>query len=56
MTTLVKGGYSGKEIFDVKVVDTILSKQQYHKDVFQSDDEGKTWVLTYKIDLIKVSD
>ncbi|SMD32656.1 hypothetical protein SAMN04488029_1006 [Reichenbachiella faecimaris] len=56
MTTTVLGGYSGKETFDIKVTDTILSDTTFHKDVYQSTDDMKTWVLTYKIDLIKVSE
>ncbi len=49
MITMVKGGYSGKEAFDVKTVDEILSPNHYQKWVYQSADNGETWELTYKI-------
>lgn len=55
MTTIVRGGYSGKEDFDIKVVDSIINQNQFHKDVYRSSDDMDTWVLTYKIDLKKVS-
>lgn len=54
MTTIVKGGYSGKEKFDVKVVDTVISDSHYLKNVFNSTDQMKTWELVYKIDVRKV--
>lgn len=54
MTTIVFGGYSGKEAFDVKIIDTIVSDTHYLKDVFQSRDQMKTWKLTYKISVKKL--
>lgn len=48
MTTIVMGGYSGKEGFDVKTVDTVISDNQYLKHVYHSKDEMKTWTLMYK--------
>jgi hypothetical protein len=54
MTTIVKGGYSGKEAFYVKIIDTIVSDTHYLKDAFQSRDQMKTWKLTYKISMKKV--
>lgn len=53
MTTLVKGGYSGKEKFDVKVVDTVISDSCYLKNVYHSTDQMKTWELVYKISVKK---
>jgi hypothetical protein len=53
MTTLVIGGYSGHEAFDVKVVDTQMSADHYIKQVYQSVDKMKSWVLTYEIDVRK---
>ena len=54
MTTIVKGGYSGKEAFDVKIVDTVISDSHFLKNVYQSRDEMITWDLVYKIDVKKV--
>lgn len=48
MTTFVKGGYSGKEDFDVKVVDTVISETYFQKEVYHSRDNMKTWTLMYK--------
>lgn len=49
MTTIVKGGYSGKEEFDVKIVDTVISELQYIKNVYHSKDKMKTWKQVYRI-------
>lgn len=54
MTTFVIGGYSGEEDFDIKVVDTIIDSNQFLKEVFQSKDNGDSWVLTYKITVSKL--
>ena len=53
MTTIVKGGYSGKEDFDLKIIDTIISDSHYLKNVYRSIDGMKTWEITYKIDVKK---
>jgi len=53
MTTIVIGGYSGKEEFDIKVVDTIISDLKYLKNVYYSYDDLKTWELVYKIEVNK---
>jgi hypothetical protein len=49
MITLVIGGYSGKEAFNVKTIDTVISETHYQRNVYQSTDDGKTWVLVYKM-------
>lgn len=54
MTTIVKGGYSGKEKFDVKVVDIVITNSHYLKMVYNSTDQMKTWELVYKINVKKV--
>ena len=54
MTTIVPGGYSGKEDFDIKVVDTIISDAHYSKNVYKSEDGMNSWELVYKIDINKV--
>ncbi len=54
MTTIVRGGYSGKEEFDVKIVDTIVTDNHYLKNVYHSKDQMKTWDLIYKINVRKV--
>lgn len=54
MTTIVKGGYSEKEKFDVKVIDTVLSETQYLKNVYHSFDKMKTWKYVYRITLKRV--
>ena len=53
MTTIVMGGYSGKEEFDVKIVDTILTNNHYLKKVYHSKDQRKIWDLIYKINVRK---
>lgn len=54
MTTIVRKGYSGKEEFDVKVVDIVITDSHYLKNVYNSTDQMKTWVLAYKINVKKV--
>lgn len=54
MTTIVLGGYSGKEEFDIKGVDTVISDNAYHRDIYYSYDHMKTWTLVYKMDAKKV--
>lgn len=49
MTTMVLGGYSGKEAFDVKAVDTVISEIHYQRNIYQSYDGRKTWELVYKM-------
>lgn len=56
MTTFVYGGYSGKENFDLKIVDTIINENHYKKKVYKSTDKFKTMTLTYKIDVVKVKE
>jgi len=54
MTTIVKGGYSGKEDFDVKIIDTVIEDSHYSKNVYHSTDQMKTWELAYKMSVKKV--
>lgn len=49
MTTLVKGGYSGKEEFDVKAVDTVISETEYLRNIYHSTDQMVTWKHIYRI-------
>lgn len=49
MTTIVLGGYSGKEKFDVKGVDTVISDNSYQRDIYYSYDHMQSWVLIYKM-------
>lgn len=56
MTTLVKGGYSGKEAFDLKIIDTQLSSTQMLKEVFKSWDQSQSWILTYRIRMTRISE
>jgi len=49
MTTIVLKGYSGKEEFDIKAVDTVLSDTHYQRNIYQSYDGMKTWELVYKM-------
>ncbi|MEQ9298996.1 MAG: hypothetical protein RIF33_10550 [Cyclobacteriaceae bacterium] len=53
MITMVPGGYSGKEDFDIKTVNEIVSATHYRRLVYQSTDNGETWVLTYRINARK---
>jgi len=54
MTTIVIGGYSGKEKFDIKAVDNIISDNNYQRNIYYSYDQMKTWVLVYKMYATKV--
>lgn len=54
MTTIVKGGYSGKEEFDIKVIDNVITENHYLKKVYRSTDGVKNWELVYKINVKKV--
>ncbi len=56
MITMVPGGYSGKEAFDIKTVDRIISSDHYQKLVYQSLDSGESWDLTYRINARKRDD
>lgn len=53
MITMVPGGYSGKEDFDIKTVNEIVSATHYRRLVYQSTDNGETWALTYRINARK---
>jgi len=54
MTTIILGGYSGKENFDVKSVDSVITDRHYLKNIYYSMDKMKTWILVYKISVKKV--
>ena len=54
MTTIVKGGYSGKEEFDVKIVDVVITDSHYLKNVYYSTNQNKRWELVYKISVTKI--
>ena len=55
MTTIVKGGYSGKEEFDVKIVDVVITDSHYLKNVYYSTNQNETWELVYKISVKKIN-
>jgi len=54
MTTIILGGYSGKEPFDVKVVDRIIDHDRFQKDVYHSTDKMRTWEMVYQIDVTRI--
>lgn len=54
MTSLVIGGYSGKESFDVRGVDEVVSADQYQRNIYYSYDSGESWELMYKMYYSKV--
>ncbi len=54
MTTIVKGGYSGKEEFDVKIVDIVITDSHYLKNVYHFTNQNKTWELVYKVNVKKI--
>ncbi len=54
MTTIVIGGYSGQEKFDVKGVDNVISDNNYQRNIYYSYDNMKTWVLVFKMYAKKV--
>ncbi len=47
MTTIIPGGYSGKEEFDIKAIDRDITKDGYIKHVYYSFDDGKSWIKKY---------
>jgi len=55
MTTIVKGGYSGNEEYDVKAIDIIISNNQYQRNFYYSRDNMRTWKLIYKMMLDKIN-
>ena len=54
MVSIVIGGYSGNKEFDIKVIDTIISKTHFKKNIYKSDDNMKTWKLVYRMDYKKI--
>ncbi len=54
MTTIVRGGYSGKEKFDVKIVDDVITDSHYLKNIYHSPNQIEAWELIYKINVKKV--
>ena len=54
MTALILGGYSGKEDFDIKLVDHPVSEDNYLREVYHSYDEMQNWKLVYKINVVRV--
>lgn len=55
MTTHVLGGYSGKEEYDVKVVDDKVSENSFTKEVFNSQDGGQNWQKTYIMNFVRLN-
>ena len=55
MTTIVPGGYSGKENFDVKAVHSDITESSFSGNIYQSVDSGKTWQHVYKMKFKKIS-
>ena len=49
MVSVVPGGYSGKENFDVKVVHFDINKSSFKGNIYQSTDSGRSWSLVYKM-------
>ncbi len=54
MTTLVIGGFSGKEDYDVKTVDQPQSGTRFLRLVYHSWDNGANWELVYRMTTVKV--
>lgn len=47
MVTNVTGGYSGKEKFDIKIIDKDVSRNKFTKEVYRSYDNGEKWQKIY---------
>ena len=47
MTTIIPGGYSGEEKFDIKAIDRDITKDGYIKHVYYSYDDGLNWIKKY---------
>jgi len=54
MTTIVLGGYSGKESFDIKAVHYDITENSFSGNVYRSIDSGKTWQHVYKMRFNKI--
>jgi hypothetical protein len=56
MVTIVLVGYSGNEVFDMKIQRRDISENGFVNDVFQSHDDGKTWLQNYEMTISRSKD
>lgn len=49
MQTIVPGGFSGKEAFDVKTVVSEITENGFQSKVYASSDDGETWRQTFEL-------
>ncbi len=54
MTTIVLGGYSGKEYFDIKAVHSDFTENSFSDNIYRSTDKGKSWQHVYKMKFQKI--
>lgn len=53
MQTIVPGGYSGNEDFDIKIIDRRITDQGFTKDVYRREKGSDVWAHIYIMDYIK---
>jgi len=49
LITMVPGGFSGEENFDIKTIDRDFRDGHFIRDVFRSTDGGSSWIKTYEM-------
>lgn len=49
MQTVVPGGFSGKEAFDVKIIVGEIAENSFRSKVYSSSDGGETWTQTFEM-------
>ena len=54
--TIVPGGYSGKEDFDVKAIEYDITPNSYKADIFRRAKGSSDWVQTYEMRYQKLAD
>ncbi len=55
MQTFVKGGYSGSEPYDVKIIDFNISENSFTKEVFRRAHGEEGWKKTYIMDFSRMN-
>ena len=53
METIVKGGYSGKEAFDIKAIHTDIKADRFTGNIYNSTDKGNTWQQIYIMEFVR---
>jgi len=54
MITMVKGGFSGKEPYDVRIIHHNFSQNSFSGEIFHSADGGKNWHQVYQMEFSRL--